>query len=83
MKCPQCVIENETSSCFASNLVTSTAMGGQKRYWDEKDVYHSHDPNRSTSSYHCSRGHRWTVTSRHRCPGCDFGHADPEVKKGE
>jgi len=79
MMCPQCQKNDETSLCFVDHLVKTTAMGGLLRYWDEKGIYHSHDPNRSTSSYHCSRGHRWAITSRHKCPACDFGHVEPEI----
>jgi len=80
MKCPQCLKNEQTSLCFVGNFVKTTAMGGGLLYWDEAGTYHNHDPNRSTGSYHCSRGHRWTIMTRHACPGCDFGHMEPEVK---
>lgn len=79
MKCPQCVQQNERSCCFQGNRTSSTAMGGVQRYWDEGGVYHNHNPNRSTGYFHCSRGHRWIVISRNPCPGCAWGHEDPQV----
>lgn len=32
-------------------------MGAQDMYYDEEGVYHCHDPNVTTASYVCSRGH--------------------------
>ena len=80
MRCPQCVQEDQTSRCFKGNRTVTTAMAGVQRYWDEAGVYHSHDPNRSTSTFHCSRGHRWTITTRQQCPACSFGKEEPLVK---
>lgn len=79
MKCPQCVIDHETSRCFSNNRITTTVVSGSE-YWDEAGVFHRHDPNSVISSYHCSRGHCWTVKSRRRCPACTYGHSDPVTR---
>jgi hypothetical protein len=79
MKCPLCTKDNKTSRCFSSNNVRSTAGSGFQ-YWDEVGVYHNHDPNTAVSSYRCSRGHFWTVKSRHPCAACNFGHIEPEIQ---
>jgi hypothetical protein len=72
MKCPECVREGERSR-VGSHGATRTAMGVE-RFWDEDGVAHVHDPNKTTESFSCSRGHRWQVSAKPPCPadGCDY-----------
>lgn len=63
--CPECASEGEKSrSYFCGTL--RTAMAGAS-YYDENGDYHDHDPNVSTTSYSCSRGHRWTTKTTPEC----------------
>jgi hypothetical protein len=73
MKCPECQAEGERSTVHAG-AGFSTCMG-YDRFWDEDGAYHSHDPNITTTSYRCSRGHSWPEEQFGRCPaeGCDWG----------
>lgn len=61
MKCPVCV-KNKMKSCVYVGGSMSTLMCGQP-YYDEKGNYHHNDPNTTTTSYSCSKGHKWRVAS--------------------
>lgn len=80
MKCPQCVTNNETSRCFSAQAAVNTVAMTWSEYWDEDGIFHRHDPNWLIRSYHCSRGHCWTVKARHPCPACKFGHTEPQTR---
>jgi hypothetical protein len=66
MKCQQCVSEGKKSKVFIDGTF-ATAMSFNK-YYDEDGEFHSHDPNRYTTSYHCSNGHHWDLTDYRPCP---------------
>lgn len=71
MKCPTCV-EQETKSCVYPGMGSVTMMGWQA-YYDEDGMYHSHDPNWTTTGYRCSEGHYWQGIGQTACPNCIFG----------
>ena len=61
MKCPECVKEGKKSKVFIGTS-TRTLMYWQPHY-DEDGVLHSNDPNKTTTDYSCSNGHKWSVTT--------------------
>ena len=61
MKCPVCV-EKGLKSCVYEGGTQTTLMCGQS-YYDEDGNYHYNDPNTLTTSYSCSNGHRWSVST--------------------
>ena len=69
--CPFC-IEAGTKSRLYGGTTVVTCMYSPP-YHDEEGHYHSHDPNHHTTSYHCSNGHRFSVSLTLGCPapGCD------------
>lgn len=71
MKCPEC----ETSGLRSRVTIhggSSTCIGWSP-FCDEDGVFHSHDPNTHTSGFSCSNGHYWSVSSKAKCPNCDYG----------
>lgn len=70
MKCPTCVAQGERSFVYPGS--TSTTALGFQQFYDEEGVWHVHDPNRSTTSYSCSRSHTWDQVSGYPCPAGDF-----------
>ena len=71
MKCPECVKDGERS--IVRDLGGSTTLLGWSPFWDEDGVHHSHDPNRHSNQYSCSRGHTWTEGFYPQCANCDYG----------
>ena len=71
MKCPECVKVGERSTM--QSLGGSTTLMGWAPHWDKDGASHSHDPNRHTSRYHCSRGHHWAESFLVRCTNCNYG----------
>jgi len=65
MKCQDCLQAGEKSTVYPG-MTTCTAMWSQP-FYDEDGKYHHHDANSSTTSYSCSRGHRWSESSRASC----------------
>lgn len=71
MKCEECGKLGKTSTIgIGSSIVTSA---GISQYYDEEGNYHHHDPNVSSTDYHCSNGHSWVVKSKHTCESCRRG----------
>ena len=66
MKCPECVKLGMKSVLHASGGIT-TLMCGQY-FYDEDGVYHSHDPNLTTTEWHCSQGHQGYKREKKACP---------------
>lgn len=58
LKCPSCVSEGRRSKVFVG-MQTRTLMAVHT-YYDEDGRLCVDDPNKTTSSYSCSNGHRWT-----------------------
>lgn len=73
MICKECKAAGQKSSVYEPAGWFSTAMG-YERYYDEDGKYHVHDPNHSTGTYTCSKGHKWHVTRQKQCPSCEYGH---------
>lgn len=71
--CPTCRQENETSQ--VEELGATTTLLGFFAHYDENGVRHSHDPNKITIAYRCTRGHAWQVDGLRPCPsaGCSYG----------
>lgn len=70
MICPICKREETRSTVYDPGYGASTAMMVQ-RYWDEDGKLHIHDPNHHSTEFHCSLGHRWSVSSINACPAGD------------
>lgn len=68
MKCPVCVQKDLKSNVYPEGGTSTCMMGTQ--YYDEDGKWHDHDPNESSDTYHCFRGHRFMVSTRKGCPGC-------------
>ncbi len=80
MKCPECVKQDKKSQVYPG-ISTTTCMGWQT-YYDEDGMFHSHDPNWTTTGYACSEGHEWTESKQHPCPNCLWGReGDDDDKK--
>lgn len=58
--CAECRDEGERSRVYPGPT-TRTLMAGH-RYYDEDGRLHISDPNKTTTAYVCSRGHRWEET---------------------
>lgn len=69
--CPECHEKHEKSKVYNMGS-TSTLIGGGGEYWDEEGEYHSHNPNTITTSYRCSKGHKWQIEKRRECPAGDY-----------
>ena len=71
MKCPECV------KVRGRSVVTEgggrTTLMSPNNYYDEDGIFHSHDPNITTTTYSCSNGHEWTDKSKSSCPNCNYG----------
>lgn len=78
MKCSECQEAGQTSKVY-SDGATRTLMGGGGPFWDEEGVRHSHEPNITTSGYHCSNGHRWTHRWLPACPAKGCAYNDDEL----
>jgi hypothetical protein len=70
-RCHRCNQLGLASTVTVGTIVT-TAMGASG-FYDEAGAYHYHDPNRQTSEFSCSQGHRWTEQRQAPCLSCDFG----------
>ncbi len=57
MMCPECVKEGK-KSCVYIGTSTTTLLAWTP-YYDEDGGYHNENPNRITTQYSCSNGHRW------------------------
>lgn len=71
MICPHCQAEGTESHVV--ELCSSSTLIGWSPYYDEKGVYHSHDPNARTTQFECSRGHHFSTSRMVPCPNCDYG----------
>lgn len=76
MKCPTCVTEGEASRVYEGGS-SSTAMYFAP-FYDEEGRRHSHDGNRVTTQYRCSRGHSWASSRRGSC-WCGWPEASQET----
>lgn len=56
---------------------------GFETYYDEDGKFHSHDPNKCTSTYTCSNNHRFTIKWITPCKSCDYGHGVEQQTKLE
>lgn len=62
MKCPICIAEGE-ASCVTLGMSFTTCMGWTTGYYNEKGNWVvNNDPNKTTTEYSCSNGHRWKET---------------------
>lgn len=61
MKCPICTKKGFKSYVYVGGSM-STLMYAQP-YYDEEGNFHCDDPNTTTTSYSCSKGHKWRVAS--------------------
>lgn len=77
MKCPICQEKGLKSQVYP-NGGTSTALFCQP-YYDEDGKYHHHDMNTYTEGFSCSLGHKWSESSKGKCPSCDFGSNKPFI----
>lgn len=73
MICERCQQEGKRSTVQGGAGITT--LMGYSAYWDQDGDYHCHNPNITTTSYHCSNGHHWTVKSNSECPNseCNYG----------
>ncbi len=75
--CHECQAAGEKST--VRDLGGSVTCLGWSAHYDEEGVRHSHDPNRHTSGYECSRGHRWERRWYPRCH-CGFSYGDTNAQ---
>jgi hypothetical protein len=82
MICQKCKAEGKKSRVNVPMGGFSTCMAWQN-YYDEDGKYHHHDPNSHSSTYSCSEGHRWHVTTYSQCFSCDFNEGRDTVTYDE
>ena len=59
-KCEKCVGGDMTSVVNVPQMGATTLMGVMPPYYDEEGVFHeSINPNRTTYTWWCSKGHTW------------------------
>lgn len=58
-KCPICQRNGETSKVYEEMSMRTLAM--PLVYYDEEGNYHCDDPNITTTNYHCSEGHKFSI----------------------
>lgn len=66
VKCPECVKAGLRSQVMQVGASLRTLMGSFP-YYDSKGRYHDHDPNVTSTSYKCGRGHEWTEKTTKKC----------------
>lgn len=66
MECPVCVGTGQTSEVQEPPRVTRTTAHSEP-YLDDHRAVHEHDPNKTTSEYECSKGHRWWMSAYASC----------------
>lgn len=71
MICPECKGKNLKSIVMINNT-TMTCMGWLP-YYNEDGKYHSHNPNKISTSYICSNKHCFNMSALAPCPSCDYG----------
>lgn len=80
MVCPQCVVEEKESRIECRGFGTSTLLGFSS-YYDEKGIYHSHDPNKGSYPLRCTNGHNLWLIELPRCPAGDYGMKELVLSK--
>ena len=78
MICPKCREAGTTSRVYVGE--SSKTLMGWRPYYDEQGTYHSHDGNRVSVMYRCSKNHAWIESSKEQCPNCDFGSDPPSIR---
>lgn len=68
MICNNCAEEGETSRLFIGAGTVTVAYSAP--FYDENGIYHHHDPNWTTTTCNCSRGHKFTVRTKQGCLPC-------------
>lgn len=71
MICTKCKELGQKSTIRIGTSMSTCA--NYQPYYDEEGVYHSHDGNSHSTTYHCSNGHNIYVSQTGTCPNCDFG----------
>ncbi len=61
--CPVCKKESKTSKVYPGWCSTTTVAS--IAYYDERGKYQYTDPNTTSCSYSCSRGHQWSSETYH------------------
>lgn len=77
MKCPECVAEGERSTIEIGDSIRTLMFTHD--YFDEDGRFHHHDPNTITTSYYCSRGHRWSAQRVQECETCNTIREEEEA----
>jgi hypothetical protein len=78
MKCQEC--EKQGLRSTVEQGVSRTTCAGINQYYDENGHHHHHDPNRRTTIYTCSNGHRWEEETRSKC-WCGYPENPGTVKE--
>lgn len=71
MFCPECQKAGQPSKVYVG--ISRETCIGVTQFYDEGGKWHNHNPNRTTTEYTCSEGHKWTeTTGPYHCPWGDF-----------
>lgn len=73
MKCPACTSEGKRSRVYPG--VSSSTLMWCAPFYDEDGRYHHHDMNTTTTSFSCSKGHRWIESAKGSC-SCGWSGGD-------
>lgn len=68
MICPVCKDQNRTSTVISGG--TEMTCVGFFPYHDAQGVLHVHNPNKHTTLYSCSNGHKFVHSYYADCPSC-------------
>ena len=60
MKCTTCVSEGRESRVYPG--MSTRTLAAWQPFYDEAGVLHNDDPNKTTTEYTCSNGHKWKET---------------------
>ena len=71
MFCPECLKQGLTSTLYTQNGGITTDMC-VNTFYDENGKYHYHNPNVTSSEWHCSNGHHGVNSHYHKCPQGDY-----------
>ena len=78
MICPVCEKEGKLSQVNVG--LSMVTLAGHIPYYDEKGLYHDHDPNYTTTEFNCSNGHKFTKSYKSVCPNCNYGSNKEKIQ---
>lgn len=66
VKCPRCEYRGIKHEVYPDPTITTTLVCNND-FVDEKNNFHSHDRNKKTRRFTCSKGHVWEMSYYDKC----------------